>query len=90
MSLVFPTCVLLLFIRASTEYAVGESSLLIEWGGAQRQIFTSTLEMLATLHEDAGEDEPMLPLAQMGLMMVDWLDPQKTVLVVPSSSDISD
>jgi len=35
--------------------------------------------MLATLVEDAQEDEPMLPLAQMGLMMVDWLDPQKTV-----------
>lgn len=35
--------------------------------------------MLVTLHEDAGDDEPMLPLAQMGLMLVDWLDPQKTV-----------
>jgi hypothetical protein len=35
--------------------------------------------MLATLSEDATEDEPMLPLAQMGLMMVDWQDPQKTV-----------
>jgi len=34
--------------------------------------------MLVTLHEDAADDEPMLPLAQMGLMLVDWLDPQKT------------
>lgn len=34
--------------------------------------------MLAQLHEEA-EDEPMLPLAQMGLILVDWLDPQKTV-----------
>jgi hypothetical protein len=37
------------------------------------------MDDLATLHEDAGEDEPMLPLGQMGLMMVDWLDPQKQV-----------
>jgi hypothetical protein len=35
--------------------------------------------MLATLHEELGEGEKMLPLAQMGLMMVDWLDPEKTV-----------
>lgn len=38
--------------------------------------------MLAQLHDDAAdEDEPMLPLAQMGLMFVDWLDPQKLMSV---------
>ena len=36
--------------------------------------------MLAQLHDDV-EDEPMLPLAQMGLILVDWLDPQKAVYV---------
>jgi len=35
--------------------------------------------MLAQMCEDAERDQPMLPLAQMGLMMVDWLDPQKVV-----------
>ncbi|WWC92262.1 uncharacterized protein L201_007216 [Kwoniella dendrophila CBS 6074] len=41
-------------------------------------IFSDTFGLLAQLLEEA-EDEEMPPLAQMGLMMVDWLDPQKTV-----------
>jgi len=50
-----------------------------DWTLAYIQIFTDTLEMLAQMSEDAEKDQPMLPLAQMGLMMVDWLDPQKVV-----------
>ncbi|WVQ95614.1 hypothetical protein IAU59_002712 [Kwoniella sp. CBS 9459] len=41
-------------------------------------IFSDTFSLLAELAEDVG-DEEMPPLAQMGLMMVDWLDPYKTV-----------
>ncbi|WVR08557.1 hypothetical protein IAU60_005612 [Kwoniella sp. DSM 27419] len=41
-------------------------------------IFSDTLCMLAELAEEADEEE-MPPVAQMGLMMVDWLDPHKTV-----------
>lgn len=47
------------------------------------QIFSDTFEMLSQLHEEF-EEEQMLPLAQMGLMMVDWLDPLKAVSVQPS------
>ncbi|ORY20755.1 nuclear condensing complex subunit [Naematelia encephala] len=41
-------------------------------------IFMDTFNMLAQLHEEVDE-EGMLPLGQMGLMIVDWLDPEKTV-----------
>ncbi|KAK8850500.1 hypothetical protein IAR55_004418 [Kwoniella newhampshirensis] len=41
-------------------------------------IFSDTFGMLSQLAEEI-EDEEMPPLAQMGLMMVDWLDPQKMV-----------
>ncbi|WRT70673.1 uncharacterized protein IL334_007671 [Kwoniella shivajii] len=49
--------------------------------GNQRRmlsIFSDTFSLLSQLSEET-EDEEMPPLAQMGLMMVDWLDPQKTV-----------
>ncbi|WVW80873.1 hypothetical protein I302_102863 [Kwoniella bestiolae CBS 10118] len=46
--------------------------------GRMLSIFSDTFGLLAQLSEDA-EDEEMPPLAQMGLMMVDWLDPHKTV-----------
>lgn len=81
MSVLLPPGVLLLLIRASTGNAFCKSDSRLSRVGADEQIFTSTFEMLATLSEDATEDEPMLPLAQMGLMMVDWQDPQKTVYV---------
>lgn len=35
--------------------------------------------MLAQLIDEEEGDVEMPPLAQMGLMMVDWLDPQKVV-----------
>jgi condensin complex subunit 3 len=35
--------------------------------------------MLAQLCEEMEDEQEMPPLAQMGLMMVDWLDPQKAV-----------
>jgi condensin complex subunit 3 len=50
-----------------------------DWTLAHIQIFTDTLESLAQMCEEAENDQPMLPIAQMGLMMVDWLDPQKVV-----------
>ncbi len=37
--------------------------------------------MLAQLHDELDDEQEMLPLGQMGLMMVDWLDPQKAVYV---------
>jgi len=50
-----------------------------DWSLAHIQIFSDTLDMLAQMCEEAEKDQPMLPIAQMGLMMVDWLDPQKVV-----------
>jgi hypothetical protein len=79
MSLVFPPCILLHVLGSSTELTLSQFSVDLTAGKLIIQIFTETFEMLATLHEDAGDDEPMLPLAQIGLMLVDWLDPQKTV-----------
>ena len=48
------------------------------------QIFSDTFGLLAQIAEEAESDQEMLSLVQMGLMMVDWLDPTKTVLVKPS------
>jgi hypothetical protein len=91
MPLIFPPGILLLFIRTSTKYAICTSwrtpvvtcsvrtSRESDWSLAHIQIFTDTLESLAQMCEEAENDQPMLPIAQMGLMMVDWLDPQKVV-----------
>ena len=35
--------------------------------------------MLSQLAEEFEGEADMLPLSQMGLMMVDWLDPEKAV-----------
>lgn len=43
--------------------------------------------MLGQLHEEAEDEQEMLGLQVMGLMMVDWLDPQKAVYVLTSSKD---
>jgi hypothetical protein len=37
--------------------------------------------VLSQLGEDLAESQAMAQLSQMGLMMVDWMDPQKTVYV---------
>ena len=37
--------------------------------------------MLAQLHDELDDEQEMLPLGQMGMMMVDWIDPQKVVCV---------
>ena len=55
----------------------------------RRQIFSDTFNLLSQLAEEIEEDQEMLPLAQMGLMMTDWLDPTKTVYVVPLHSSSS-
>lgn len=52
------------------------------------QIFAETFTMLGQLHEEAEEDQEMLPLQVMGLMLVDWLDPQKAVYVRMSRSSV--
>lgn len=78
--------VLLLCAGESTSDVIGESSYCITFlpslrSGADlqtHQIFSTTFEMLAQLAEDM-EDGEMPPLTQLGLMFVDWLDPQKTV-----------
>ncbi|TYJ51732.1 hypothetical protein B9479_007684 [Cryptococcus floricola] len=49
-------------------------------------IFYHTFGMLSRLWEEA-EDEEMPPLSQIGLMMVDWLDPYKAVEKDGSSVD---
>jgi len=79
MPLLLPSGLLLFFFRTSAQYALCTYLLYFDWTLAYIQIFTDTLEMLAQMCEDAERDQPMLPLAQMGLMMVDWLDPQKVV-----------
>ncbi|BEI81457.1 hypothetical protein CcaverHIS002_0206170 [Cutaneotrichosporon cavernicola] len=42
-------------------------------------IFNDTLNHVSTFAEDFEGSPDLLPLAQMGLMMVDWLDPEKAV-----------
>jgi condensin complex subunit 3 len=42
-------------------------------------IFTDTLTHVSAFAEDFEGSPDLLPLAQMGLMMVDWLDPEKAV-----------
>jgi condensin complex subunit 3 len=41
--------------------------------------FADTFVMLSTLGEEFEDVTDLLPLSQMGLMMVDWLDPFKAV-----------
>lgn len=43
------------------------------------QIFSDTFTMLSQLAEEFEGEEDMLALSTMGLMMVDWLDPEKAV-----------
>ncbi|WVQ70731.1 hypothetical protein IAR50_000253 [Cryptococcus sp. DSM 104548] len=50
------------------------------------EIFYHTFGMLSKLWEEA-EDEEMPPLSQIGLMMVDWLDPHKVVERDGSTAD---
>ncbi len=38
-----------------------------------------TFNLLAQISEELEDEQEMPPLAQMGMMMVDWLDPQKGV-----------
>lgn len=42
------------------------------------KIFYDTYMMLSQMSEEA-EDDEMLPLSQIGLMMVDWIDPFKAM-----------
>jgi hypothetical protein len=41
------------------------------------QIFISTFDLAARMHEDLNEDQEMITLNQFGLLMLDWTDPQK-------------
>lgn len=47
------------------------------------KIFYDTYMMLSQMSEEA-EDDEMLPLSQIGLMMVDWIDPFKAMWVLAS------
>ncbi|KIR69079.1 condensin complex subunit 3 [Cryptococcus bacillisporus CA1873] len=51
-------------------------------------IFYDTYTMLSQMSEEA-EDEEMLPLSQIGLMMVDWIDPFQVVGREGSTIDTS-
>ncbi|WVO20456.1 uncharacterized protein IAS62_001753 [Cryptococcus decagattii] len=51
-------------------------------------IFYDTYMMLSQMSEEAG-DEDMLPLSQIGLMMVDWIDPFQAVGREGSTIDTS-
>jgi condensin complex subunit 3 len=44
------------------------------------------METMSDLYEDLEEDEEMVSPAQIGLMLVDWTDPSKTVYVLLASS----
>lgn len=46
---------------------------------ADVQIFSETFSILAEICDDDAAEGDMPPLAQMGLMVVDWLDPEKAV-----------
>lgn len=43
------------------------------------QIFIKAMETMSDLFEELEEDEEMVTPAQIGLMLVDWTDPSKTV-----------
>ncbi|OXC68612.1 hypothetical protein AYX13_02817 [Cryptococcus neoformans] len=51
-------------------------------------IFYDTYMMLSQMSEEA-EDDEMLPLSQIGLMMVDWIDPFKAIGREGSTIDTS-
>jgi condensin complex subunit 3 len=42
-------------------------------------VFTESLEVLQQILEEVEGEQDMPPLSQIGLMMVDWLDPLKAV-----------
>jgi condensin complex subunit 3 len=46
---------------------------------ADNQIFSETFSILSEVFDAESAESDMPPLAQMGLMIVDWLDPEKTV-----------
>ena len=82
MSHLLLACLLLFLAREPAPDAVCESRAAIQsyWTN-HAQIFSDTLGLLVQLAEEMEDGQEMLPLAQMGLMMVDWLDPQKAVYV---------
>lgn len=43
------------------------------------------METMSDLFEELEEDEEMVTPAQIGLMLVDWTDPSKTVYVLFNS-----
>jgi condensin complex subunit 3 len=43
------------------------------------KIFIETFDILAKLTEENEDEQDMIPLAQAGLMMIDWTDPSKAV-----------
>lgn len=51
------------------------------------KIFYDTYTMLSQMSEEA-EDDEMLPLSQIGLMMVDWIDPFKALWVLTSIDEV--
>lgn len=42
-------------------------------------IFPECLDVLQATAEEVEDEQEMLPLGQIGLMMIDWLDPLKSV-----------
>ena len=43
------------------------------------QIFIKAMETMSDLYDELEEDEEMVSPAQIGLMLVDWTDPQKAM-----------
>ena len=79
MSDILLTGILLLLARQPKAHAQCRSHPVKRKSKAHVQIFTETFERLNQLIEEQEGEVEMPPLAQMGLMMVDWLDPQKVV-----------
>lgn len=78
-----PPSVLLLLTHQPAQAPHRESRDQVEWTRVAVltyvQIFSDTFTMLSQLAEEFEGEEDMLALSTMGLMMVDWLDPEKAV-----------
>ena len=43
------------------------------------QIFLEVYDQAKAIHEDLDEDDEMISPADLGLMIVDWTDPEKAI-----------
>lgn len=81
--LLLPRVLLFLFIKSGAVAKCRSSSrCLFEILTEDLQIAVQILQLLYDLHKEVEEDAMMVAPSQMALLMVDWTDPQKAMLVL--------